>query len=41
MLYLMEVEFVGGGGVVVVNSNNHVKPNLRLRLGRVVVRLGF
>ena len=40
-LFLVEVEFPGGGGVGGVNSNNNVKPNLRLRLGRAVVRLGF
>ena len=39
-LFLVEVEFPGGwwGGM---NSNNRVKPNLRLRLRWVVVRLGF
>ena len=31
-IFLVEVEFEVGGGVG-VNSNNHVKPNLRLKLG--------
>ena len=31
-IFLVEVEFEVGGGVS-VNSNNHVKPNLRLWLG--------
>ena len=30
-----------GGGWSGVNTNNHVKPNLRLRLSSVVVGLGF
>ena len=30
-IFLVEVEFEVGGGVG-LNSNNHVKPNLRLRL---------
>ena len=31
-IFIVEVEFEVGGGVG-VNSNNHVKPNLRLKLG--------
>ena len=30
-IFLVEVKFEVGGGVG-VNSNNHVKPNLRLKL---------
>ena len=41
MLHSMEVEFVGGG-VVVVNCNNHVKPNsVGLSWGCVEVELGL
>ena len=40
-LFLVEVEFPGGGRCGGMNSNNRVKPNLRLRLCWVVVRLGF
>ena len=32
-IFLVEVEFEVGGGVGVNSNNNHVKPNLRLKLG--------
>ena len=46
-LFVVEVEFVAVWVEwcvwvwVGVNSNNRVKPNLRVGLGKVVVRLGF
>ena len=39
-LFIVEVEFLGGGWCD-VNSNNRVKPNLRMWLCSVVVRLRF